>query len=207
MRFCGTDPSSQTAKLWRLSDNSLLRTLTDHSNTVYSVEFSPDGTLLATTSSDGTARLWRVPDGSVVRVFQGGGGSAVKFSSDGRLLLTLNGGPISLWRASNGQWLHTYTNANASALDVASDGKHFVYGRNDGAVVLARLPLWIIEATYQDYAVTLRWQGGSGRYQVQARMSFATGAWQNLGGPTTNTESTYACLSPMFYRVQSLLNE
>jgi WD40 repeat protein len=52
--------------------------------------FSPDGTLLATTSDDPTARLQRLPDGAVQVVLTGseGGMRGCAFSSDGALLAT-----------------------------------------------------------------------------------------------------------------------
>jgi len=47
---------------------------------------------------------------------------------------------------------------------VASNGKYFAYGRGDGAVLLARVPLWIESITQAGGKITLRWQGGSGLY-------------------------------------------
>ena len=74
-------------------------------------------------------------------------------------------------------------------------------------MVLARLPLCITEASYHDYAVTLRWQGGSGRYQLQGRNSLSAGEWQSIGTTTNTTTVTHSCLgSRMSFRVQSLSN-
>jgi hypothetical protein len=42
----------RTIKLWRVADGSLVRTLTGHTDRVYSVSFSPDGSLLASGSGD-----------------------------------------------------------------------------------------------------------------------------------------------------------
>ncbi|MFH0882047.1 MAG: hypothetical protein V2A56_03600, partial [bacterium] len=48
-----------------VADDVLWRTLTGHSDVVYSVAFSPDGTTLASGSGDHTIKLWRVNDGSL----------------------------------------------------------------------------------------------------------------------------------------------
>jgi len=130
----------------------------------------------------------------------------VKFSTDGKLLLTVSGGPINVFRVSTGQLVCSYPGANALPLAVAPNGRYFAYGTFDGSVVLAYMPLWIESIAFNNGEVTLNWQGGSGRYQVQARNELNNGSWQNLGPVTTNTVFTHVCLSPMFYRVESLPN-
>ena len=51
--------------------------LTDH---VYSVAFSPDGSLVAAGSYDGEVRVWKVADGSPVTGFNASPGQPTKFS-------------------------------------------------------------------------------------------------------------------------------
>jgi len=75
--------------------------LAGHSNEVFSVAFSPDGKLLATTSADQTVRLWdvarRQPLGEPLK----GHSSSVKsaaFSADGRMLASSGSdGTVLLW--------------------------------------------------------------------------------------------------------------
>ena len=207
-----------TAKVWSVGDGHLLQLFSGHSyfnptneedtiiNTVYSVDFSPDGALVASSGADGMVRLWRVSDGFEERVIPGAGGYAVKFSADGKTIFTLHGDGIRFWRVADGQLLATFANIGATCLAVASNGKYFAYGRGDGGVVLARSPVWMESITEAQGKVTLRWQGGSGLYQVQARPHLEKGDWHKLGPATTNTTFTHSAKSHLFYRVQGLPN-
>ncbi len=210
------EPQMGIARILRVNGFNVLHTLTGHSNHVYSVDFSPDGQLLLTTSLDGTARLWNVNDGSVVRVIEGGGGVFGKFSADGKTFFTCDGsgtvdfipgsGTLKYWRTSGGALLASFENLGAGPIAVSPAGKYFAYGKADGSLIVAYVPLWIEQVARSDNEITLRWQGGSGRYQVQARENLNSGTWQNLGPVTTNTTFTHTCHSPMFYRVESLNN-
>ena len=54
----GDAASGRTARIWDAASGALIRTFTGHTGDVYGVAFSPDGTLLATSSADKTARIW-----------------------------------------------------------------------------------------------------------------------------------------------------
>ena len=49
-----------TVRLWRVSDGALLQALAEHDDNIWSLAFSPDGTLLASASADGTVKLHRL---------------------------------------------------------------------------------------------------------------------------------------------------
>ncbi|KAJ5088478.1 WD40 repeat-like protein [Penicillium angulare] len=93
---------SPTEKTW----GSELQILEGHTKPVFSVVFSPDGKLLATTSSDDTLRVWNVSTGMpkyiIYDLYESG--SEVNFSSDGRTLVStkLETGSVQLWDAATG---------------------------------------------------------------------------------------------------------
>jgi WD40 repeat protein len=57
--------------LWDVEKQTRLRELKGHKATIVSLEFSPDGKTLASSSSDNTARLWDVADGTLLATFKG----------------------------------------------------------------------------------------------------------------------------------------
>ena len=68
-------------------------TLSSHTNRVYGVAFSPDGTRLATASMDKTAKVWDVSSGQEVRTLAGHTNTVygIVFSPDGTRLATASG--------------------------------------------------------------------------------------------------------------------
>ncbi len=127
-----------TAIVREVLDGSLVQ-LFAADERILSVALSLDGTLSALGTDEGrtgvwrvddgtdrqcgrgnAVRLWRVSDGTEVRVINSSNCSVAKFSADGQLLFTVNGGPINVWRASTGQLLHTYADAGAGPLAMAS---------------------------------------------------------------------------------------
>lgn len=70
-------------KVWDVHNDSV-RILKGHQNTVTSLAFSPDGSLLASTGG-GQTILWQMPDLRKITTF-GHGGPEITFSADGTLL-------------------------------------------------------------------------------------------------------------------------
>jgi WD40 repeat protein len=91
-----------------LSDLEPLYTLVGHAGNVTEVVFSPNGSLIASSSTDGTVRLWNVSDGSLQQVLEGHTDYVLTldFSPDGSLLASgSNDGSVRIWQISDGSLL------------------------------------------------------------------------------------------------------
>ncbi|MBD2519852.1 AAA-like domain-containing protein [Nostoc sp. FACHB-973] len=108
------------------------------------VEFSPDGQLLAAgNTSQNLARLWKL-DGSLVTTLTGHqkGISRIRFSPDGKQIATSSyDGTIKLWHL-DGRLIRTFTGHKGEVQDLAfsPDGKLIVSGSHDRTV-----KLWTVE--------------------------------------------------------------
>ncbi|MCO6457234.1 MAG: protein kinase [Pirellulaceae bacterium] len=78
-----------------------VQTLTGHSDTVTSLDFSPDGKRLISTSNDRFVKLWDVASGQEVLSFpeHTEGEGRVLFSPDGRQLLRAANVTLTIWQA------------------------------------------------------------------------------------------------------------
>lgn len=83
-----SDDDKSAVQLWEVGAKRLTATLTGHTGWVQSLEFSPDGSTLATGASDATARLWDVRGQRTSATLTGHSGtvSDLAFSPDGRTL-------------------------------------------------------------------------------------------------------------------------
>jgi dipeptidyl aminopeptidase/acylaminoacyl peptidase len=110
-RYRSTLSRPRLEPAWPLPDRSNATRLhrAAHTGPITSCAFSPDGTLLATSSDDGTARLWQVVDGTAQAVLTGHAGGVwdCPFSPDGSLLATTSDDHTTrLWNTFDGT-LHT----------------------------------------------------------------------------------------------------
>jgi WD40 repeat protein len=88
--------------IWDPVSGRHLGTLLGHSAMVWAMEFTPDGTRLASASRDMTVKLWDTASGQEVLTLRGFPSEVcgITFSPDGRRLVTTDlGGSVRLWEA------------------------------------------------------------------------------------------------------------
>lgn len=68
-KLLASGSQDRTAKLWSLTDMSLLGVFRGHRRGIWCVQFSPVDQVLASASADGTIKLWGLHDFSCLKVF------------------------------------------------------------------------------------------------------------------------------------------
>lgn len=123
-----TSGCDATAKIWDLEPLALRYTLTGHLKKVWSVDFSPDGNTLVT-SSEQDAKFWDTRSGKEQPTWIKSAQSIVRaqYLPSGQFLVTTGGEPdITLWdlsARSNGDFLTGHT-AEVNAVFFSPDGRY-----------------------------------------------------------------------------------
>ena len=120
-----------------------------HTDRVYSVIFSPDGTRLASASQDATIRLWDVATGQEVRRLEQGDVfwvNSLAFSLDGIQLVSGGAsqssagtsGKIRLWDVATGQMVRSFGGSisGVGSLAFSPDGTQLASGLYDDTIRL-----------------------------------------------------------------------
>ncbi len=94
---------ADAVRIWK-RDGTLLRALPGHRDVVRRVDWSPDGTRIATAGVDRTVRVWRVTDGAqLLEIALPAPANTVRWSSDGaRLLVGMEAARATLRDAATG---------------------------------------------------------------------------------------------------------
>ena len=117
--------------------------LEGHSSWIYGVDFSPDGTVVASASNDGTIRVWDVQTGEEIHPnkFLGHGGPVkdVQFSPDGtRILSASDDKTIRTWNLETGEQEKVfeghYGQVNSARFN--ANGTQIVSASGDGSVIV-----------------------------------------------------------------------
>lgn len=181
-QLMATGHDDPRVRLWRVNDGSLVHTLEGgHNGAVWSVAFSPDGTVLVTTAAaeDGTINLWQVNGGTLLRQITGHASRVrdVVFSPDGQKLASASiDWTVRLWNVADGTQLQRLAGHQGAVwrLVFSADGQHLHTGGSSGELI------------------TWRVSDGAKLYQTQVHPDFieivALAAWPNTNRIATAGE-------------------
>jgi WD40 repeat protein len=129
----------QSVRLWETRTNLCLKTIQGHSNGVWSVAFSPQGTTLASGSQDGVIRFWNSKTGKCIKKFFAHSSWiwSVTFSPNSQLLASgSEDQTIQLWDILSGQRLKTLIGHKDAVFSVlfSPDGQTLWSGSLDGTI-------------------------------------------------------------------------
>jgi WD40 repeat protein len=135
-----TNPSVLSDKKHRQNDY-LIKTLEGHTGWVWEVSFSPDGSMLASSSGDSTIKLWDVKSRWEIATLKGHEDdvNSVSFSADGSMLVSRgDDGTIKLWDVKSRREIATvkgYT-GHVYSISFSPDGSMLASGSSDGTIKL-----------------------------------------------------------------------
>ena len=138
--------SSANAKIWDVATKTLLFTLTGHTKNISDIDFSHDGTKVATSSYDQTARIWDVSTGKVLSTINnyasgetpGSVATYVEFSPDDTKIAVFNSN-YTLWNITTKSLLYRKTSIDSDIVTFSPDSTKLavLYNSNNIKIVNA----------------------------------------------------------------------
>ena len=130
--------SGRHAKLLDIANLAEIATL-QHDNWVWTVDFSTDGSYLATDDGVGTTvKVWDIQEKQITTILEGHTSDInfVKFSPDDQTLASSSwGGEIKLWDVSNWELLGTLHTNGTIAIDFSPDGQTLASGGSEAVTL------------------------------------------------------------------------
>lgn len=127
--------------IWQLTNQQFIWLTHAHSESIQSLDWSPDGSVLVSGSADGTLKLWKGQDGQLLKILQGHDHwvRGVDWSPDGSLIASGSAdGTIKLWHTVTGQLQQTLQGHDHWVRSVAwhPEGSLLASGSADGTIKL-----------------------------------------------------------------------
>ena len=118
----------KTISLWDIQTREQRAILNGHADVVRDIAFSPDATMLASSSWDKTVLIWDVQSGKVIRRLVGytDAVSRLAFSPDGESLAASGSKEVTVWNARTGR--KRYAVKGPASIAFSKDGKTLITG-------------------------------------------------------------------------------
>ena len=141
-------------RLWTLPEGKLIKELSGHEGTAWSLDFSLDGKTLASSGEDKTIKVWDVESGKLVQTLTGHSLNIwdVKFSPDGSKIASGSyDKTIKIWDSKSGKLLNTLTGHSEAIVSLAfsSDNKMLVSTSDDKTIKLWDTTTWKLIRTME----------------------------------------------------------
>ncbi|XP_062546513.1 transducin beta-like protein 3 [Armigeres subalbatus] len=139
-RLIATGSQDKTAKLWDVSNLSLVGVFRGHRRGIWAVRFSPVDQILLTNAADCSIKLWSLTDMTCLKSLEGHESSVlrVEFLSHGMQLLSAGAdGLLKLWSIKTSECLQTLDKHESRiwALCVTQDESVFYSGGSDSQLI------------------------------------------------------------------------
>jgi WD40 repeat protein len=130
--------------IFDVASRALLTTISGHSDCIYGLAFSPDGSTIATSSYDKLIKLWDAANGNELRTLKDHIDAvyAVAFTPDGKRLVSAGADrSVKVWDVPTGRRLYTFSEATDGLNTVAVDpsGKYVAAAGFDKSVRVWRM--------------------------------------------------------------------
>jgi WD40 repeat protein len=184
----GADYDDSQVKLWRACNGALLDTFLGHSEGVRSIDFSPNGRLMAAGyivsgyPPGGEMKLWDLEEHTLLHTF---GGCFVSFSMDGAFLASGGGGVnryLRVHRVETGEEVaQFYTGSYITSVDYSPVGNIVATGGTDNAIKIWDVTQGQLARTLSGHTDDVQTVAFSPDGQLLAS---GAGGWDNPGEST-----------------------
>ncbi|PSR12603.1 hypothetical protein C8255_26405 [filamentous cyanobacterium CCP3] len=143
-----------TIYIWDVESRELKFTLSEHNLRVGNLSFSPDGSILVSSSNDGTSRVWDISTGEQLYVLEGCAIGGIALTPNGSKLVGRSGNNgIKFWNAKTGEFQKSIAEQfeQIGRFGIDPSGKNIAFDVNHG------IEVWNLENNERVSYLEFKW--------------------------------------------------